>query len=572
MATFNNQNTTSSDPTPAEALTSQPSGRPHTPIIINTKRQFYRPPAAVAAATSSESRGTHNNSNTNNSRPYNNSRPNYTSTYTDRGHTTGRDTTRNYSHGYQRNGPNNTDNGGRGSAASSSYNNTPPPPLPEHVEEPILAQQLTEEQREILVEPIEKFEELTDMDNYGGDGVNENLLRGIYSNGFERPSIIQSMAIRPVLSGQDVIAQAQSGMGKTGAFCIGTLGRINTAINTTQAVVLAHTRELATQIETVFRKISTNTPVRISICIGGISPHENVASLTGNGSGERPHIVIGTPGRMIDMLTRRDTNSGIPVMDVRGIKMLVIDEADAMLGTTTNAAPSTRDGHRARQPHADNRGFVDEINKIVGLIPEAAQICLFSATMNSDFFDLVERFLRNPIKVVIKQDELTLDGIKQFCVDVDEQQYKFVTLCDLYKLLNINQSIIYCNSKRGVDYLAHNLKQTGYTVSSIHSGMDHQQRELTMADFHSGKSRVLVSTDLLARGIDVQQVSVVINYDLPENVESYIHRIGRSGRYGRKGVAINIITGEDIDKIGQIEQYYSTQIDPLPINFENLLD
>lgn len=565
MSKFNKAKNTPIDnaidfgPTPAEAAAISPTTPSPSPNNTNTseRRQFYRPPSAVAAASSGGSR------------QYNNSKHTYNSASGGRG-TGGYNNGRGFSQAYQRNSPNYLGN----ASGSSVHNNAPPapPPLPDHVDEPLPAPLLTDEQREVLVEPVEKFEDLSDTDTFGGDGVNENLLRGIYSNGFERPSIIQSRAIRPVLSGQDVIAQAQSGMGKTGAFCIGTLGRVNTAINTTQAVVLAHTRELATQIESVFRKICINTSVRITICIGGISTRDNVASLTGNGTGQRPHIVIGTPGRMIDMLTRRDTNSGIPVMDIRGIKMLVIDEADAMLGTTTEAAASGRGGHRPRHPHTENRGFVDEINKIVGIIPENAQICLFSATMNRAFFELVEKFLRNPIKVVIKQDELTLDGIKQFCVDVDEQQYKFMTLCDLYKFLNINQSIIYCNTKRSVEYLAHNLAETGYTVSSIHGTMDHQQREITMADFHSGKSRVLVSTDLLARGIDVQQVSVVINYDLPENVESYIHRIGRSGRYGRKGVAINIITNEDIDKIGQIEQYYSTQIDPLPTNFERLLD
>lgn len=461
------------------------------------------------------------------------------------------------------------DSGYSGGRRDDSY--PTPPPLSEHVEVPVLAKPISDEEREALIDPIEKFEELMDIVTHGSDGVNENLLRGIYSHGFEHPSIIQARAIRPVLSGQDVIAQAQSGMGKTGAFCIGTLGRINSAINSTQAVVLAHTRELATQIETVFRKICINTPIRITICIGGIAPRDNVASLTGNGSGQRPHIVIGTPGRMIDMLTRIDTHSGIPIMDLRAIKMLVIDEADAMLGTTTDAARSTR-GRNNYQHQTENQGFVEEINKIVALIPEAAQICLFSATMNSEFFTVVDQFLRNPIKVVIKQEELTLDGITQYCVDVGEQQYKFETMCDLYKLCNINQSIIYCNSKRGVDHLSSELQKNGFTVSSMHSSMDHQQREMTMADFHNGKSRVLVSTDLLARGIDVQQVSVVINYDLPDKVESYIHRIGRSGRYGRKGVAINFMTDHDENKIEQIQQYYHTQMEPLPANFERILD
>lgn len=459
----------------------------------------------------------------------------------------------------------------RNNSDNARSNSTTIPPLMENVEPPTPAPKLTDEQRDALTDPVEKFEDFMDQDTNGGDGVNDNLLRGIYANGFERPSIIQARAIRPVLSGQDVVAQAQSGMGKTGTFCIGTLGRINTSLNLTQAVVLAHTRELATQIESVFRKIGRNTAVRITTCIGGVRPQDNIAALTGNGTGQRPHIVIGTPGRMIDMLTRKDRFSGQPVMDTRGIKMLVIDEADAMLGTTTDAS---RGGRRRRdnQQQPERQGFLEEVNKIVTIIPQTAQICLFSATMNQEFFSLVDGFLPDPIKVLIKTEELTLDGISQFCVDVGEQQYKFETLCELYKLLNINQSIIFCNSRRGVDSLTSNLQANGYTVSSIHSGMDSQERELKMKDFTSGKSRVLVSTDLTARGIDVQQVSVVINYDLPEKVESYIHRIGRSGRYGRKGVAINIVTEHDVNKISQIEQYYSTQIEPLPADFEHLLD
>jgi translation initiation factor 4A len=404
--------------------------------------------------------------------------------------------------------------------------------------------------------PIESFEDLD---------VSDAIKRGIYSYGFERPSTIQAVAIKPVLSGKDVIAQAQSGMGKTGAFVIGTLGRLDENINATQAIVLAHTRELALQIDTVFRQIGKYTGFRFGLCIKGVPVAENIEKLTGQRGG-RPHVVIGTPGRIYDMLGRRDRDTGYDVINKSALRLMVVDEADELLGASTDSGDYGRGGDE------EQVGFLDQLYNIFKCLPRDIQVCLFSATMSPQFFDTTKNFMREPMEVLVKTEELTLDGIKQYQVNVEQQEYKFDTLCELYGLLTINQSIIYCNSLRSVDYLTRALKKNNFMVSAIHGQMTPQEREMTMADFRNGNSRVLVSTDLLSRGIDVQQVSVVINYDVPSKIESYLHRIGRSGRYGRKGVAINFVTDLDKRRVQAIEQYYSTLIDYLPANIANLLD
>ena len=348
-------------------------------------------------------------------------------------------------------------------------------------------------------------------------------------------------AINPVLSGKDVIAQAQSGMGKTATFCIGTLGRIDTDLNEIQGCVLVHTRELALQVDTVFRNIGKYTDLRFNLSVKGISPRENIEALKGT-NGPKPHIVIGTPGRVLDMIRQSALNTEF-------IKLLVFDEADELL----------------------TEGFIEQTQKIVHSMPPSVQIALFSATMSPEFFSITNKFMRDPINILVKTDELTLEGIKQYYIDCEKNEYKFDTLCDIYSVLTINQSIIYCNSQKIVEYLNNKLTESNFTVSFIHGGLTSEEREITMKDFRKGRTKVLLTTDLLGRGIDVQQVSVVINYDIPSKVESYIHRIGRSGRYGRNGVAINFITYYDRKRLTNIEQYYNTEVQPLPADIGSLV-
>ena len=379
---------------------------------------------------------------------------------------------------------------------------------------------------------IESFEDLN---------ISQDILRGIFAYGFERPSPIQRKAITPVLAGRDVIAQAQSGMGKTATFCIGTLGLIDPQLNEIQACVLVHTRELALQVDTVFRYIGKYTDLRINLSVKGILPRENKDALQGV-NGAKPHIVIGTPGRVLDMIRQSALNTEF-------IKILVFDEADELL----------------------TEGFIEQTQKIVHSMPPNVQITLFSATMSSEFFSITNKFMRNPVNILVKTDELTLEGIKQFYIDCEKNEYKFDTLCDIFSVLVVNQSIIYCNSQKIVEYLNNKLVASNFTVSFIHGGLTSQEREITMSDFRKGKTKVLLTTDLLGRGIDVQQVSVVINYDIPSKVESYIHRIGRSGRYGRKGVAINFVTYYDKKRMTNIEQYYNTELQPLPADIGSLV-
>jgi translation initiation factor 4A len=276
---------------------------------------------------------------------------------------------------------------------------------------------------------------------------------------------------------------------------------------------------------------------RVHACVGGTAVRDDIRTLQ-----ECVHIVVGTPGRVFDMINRRSLR-----MDY--VTLFVLDEADEML----------------------SRGFKDQIYSVFQFLPDKVQVALFSATMPSDVLDVTERFMRNPIRILVKRDELTLEGIKQFFVAVEREEWKLGTLCDLYESLTITQAIIYCNTRRKVDWLTEKMQEKDFTVSAMHGDMDQRERDLIMREFRSGTSRVLITTDLLARGIDVQQVSLVINYDLPTNRENYIHRIGRSGRFGRKGVAINFITQSDIRYLRDIESFYHTEIEEMPSDVAELL-
>ncbi|KAI5465903.1 P-loop containing nucleoside triphosphate hydrolase protein [Mariannaea sp. PMI_226] len=363
------------------------------------------------------------------------------------------------------------------------------------------------------------------------------LLRGVYAYGFERPSAIQQRAIMPVIKGHDVIAQAQSGTGKTATFSISVLQKIDPTVKQCQALILAPTRELAQQIQKVVIAIGDFMNIECHACIGGTSVRDDMKALQ-----DGPQVVVGTPGRVHDMIQRR-------FLKTDGMKMFVLDEADEML----------------------SRGFTEQIYDIFQLLPQSTQVVLLSATMPQDVLEVTTKFMRDPVRILVKKDELTLEGIKQFYIAVEKEEWKLDTLSDLYETVTITQAVIFCNTRRKVDWLTDKLTARDFTVSAMHGDMDQTQRDLIMKEFRSGSSRVLIATDLLARGIDVQQVSLVINYDLPANRENYIHRIGRGGRFGRKGVAINFVTAEDVRMMREIEQFYSTQIEEMPMNVADLI-
>jgi len=367
-------------------------------------------------------------------------------------------------------------------------------------------------------------------------GLKDDLTRGIFAYGFEKPSAIQQRAIAPIINGRDVIAQAQSGTGKKATFSIGVLQSIDTTLRETQALVLSPTRELAQQIQKVMLALGDYMNVQVHSCIGGKSVGEDIRKLE-NGV----HIVSGTPGRVFDMISRKSLRT-------RNIKMLVLDEADEML-----------------------RGFKEQIYDVYRYLPHATQVVLVSATLTPDVLAMTKKFMNDPIRILVKRDEITLEGIKQFFVAVEKEEWKFDTLCDLYDTLTITQAVIFCNTRRKVDWLTNKMREANFTVASMHGDMPQSERDAIMKSFRDGENRVLITTDIWARGIDVQQVSLVINYDLPNNRELYIHRIGLSGRFGRKGVAINFVKSDDIRSLRDIEQFYSTQIDEMPMNVADLI-
>jgi len=375
------------------------------------------------------------------------------------------------------------------------------------------------------------------VDNFDNMVLKDELLRGIYAYGFERPSAIQQRAIIPVIKGHDVIAQAQSGTGKTATFSISILQKIDVSINQVQALILAPTRELAQQIQKVVIALGDFMNIECHACIGGTNVRDDMAKLQSG-----VHVVVGTPGRVFDMINRRAFRTD-------QVKMFVLDEADEMLA----------------------RGFREQIYDVFQLLPASTQVVLLSATMPQEVLEVTTKFMRDPIRILVKKDELTLEGIKQFYIAVEKEDWKLDTLCDLYETVTITQAVIFCNTRRKVDWLTEKLHQREFTVSAMHGDMEQAQRDVIMKEFRSGSSRVLITTDLLARGIDVQQVSLVINYDLPTNRENYIHRIGRGGRFGRKGVAINFVTNDDVRMLRDIEQFYNTQVDEMPMNVADLI-
>eukprot|EP00184_Porphyridium_aerugineum_P001897 CAMPEP_0184703624 /NCGR_PEP_ID=MMETSP0313-20130426/28469_1 /TAXON_ID=2792 /ORGANISM="Porphyridium aerugineum, Strain SAG 1380-2" /LENGTH=410 /DNA_ID=CAMNT_0027164439 /DNA_START=105 /DNA_END=1337 /DNA_ORIENTATION=+ len=375
-------------------------------------------------------------------------------------------------------------------------------------------------------------------ESFDSMNLKEELLRGIYAYGFEKPSAIQQRAIMPLIVGRDTIAQAQSGMGKTATFVIGCLQNIDTSVSKVQAMILAPTRELAQQIQKVVEALGDYMKLKCHACIGGTRVAEDVRIF----QTDPPHLVVGTPGRVYDLINRR-------ALDTTHIKAFVLDEADEML----------------------SRGFKEQIYDVFQYMPKSCQVGLFSATMPQDVLDMTDRFMREPIRILVKKEELTLEGIKQFYIAVQQEDWKFETLCDLYGTLTITQAIIYVNQRRKVDWLKEKMTEKDFTVSCLHGDMDQKEREVIMKEFRTGSSRVLITTDLLARGIDVQQVSLVINYDLPTNRENYIHRIGRGGRFGRKGVAINFVTSEDVREMREIEKFYNTTIEEMPQDVADLI-
>lgn len=365
-----------------------------------------------------------------------------------------------------------------------------------------------------------------------------NILRGIFAHGFEKPSPIQEKAILPIIKGRDIIAQAQSGTGKTATFTIAALSLIDLSKHATQVLVLSPTRELAEQTSSVIKSIgSMMDGLKVKVLFGG--SHVDEGSIFSNKN--IPHIICGCPGRVYDMM-RRDR------IDTKNIRLVILDEADEMLSS----------------------GFKEQVYNIFQYLNNDIQVALFSATMPNHLSSITEKIMRNPVKIIVRSEMLTLEGISQFYVAVDDDKQKYATLKHIFSFISMSQCIIYCNSVRRVIDLYEAMREDEFPVSCIHSNMDKLERQKAFNDFKCGSSRVLISSNVTARGIDIQQVSIVINFDLPKCVHTYLHRIGRSGRWGRKGVGINFVTRRDVYKMKEIEQHYSSEVRELPNNLDFL--
>ncbi|WCJ34407.1 eukaryotic initiation factor 4A-III [Euphorbia peplus] len=386
----------------------------------------------------------------------------------------------------------------------------------------------------VVLETTEGVEAVTSFDEMG---LKDDLFRGMVAYGFEKPSAIQQRAILPIIKGRDVIAQGQSGTGKTSMIALAVCQLIDTSTREVQALVLSPTRELAAQTEKVILAIGDYLNIQAHACIGGKSVGDDIRKLDSG-----VHVVSGTPGRVSDMIKRR-------TLRTRAIRLLVLDESDEML----------------------SRGFKDQIYDMYRYLPPELQVVLISATLPNEILEMTSKFMTDPVKILVKRDELSLERIQQYFVEVEREDWKFETLCDLFDIMPFGQTVIFCNTKRKVDWLTEKMRGNDFTVSAMHGDMPQKERDAIMSEFRSSTTRVLVTTDVWARGLDVQQVSVVINYDLPNNRELYIHRIGRSGRFGRRGVTINLVKSEDIKILRDIEQYYSTQIGELPMNVEDIV-
>jgi translation initiation factor 4A len=366
-------------------------------------------------------------------------------------------------------------------------------------------------------------------------GLKTELLRGIYTYGFEHPSDIQKRAIPHILSGKDIIGQAQSGTGKTGAFTIGALQGVDTNRDTTQVLIILPTHELVSQTCAVLNAFSTFMPyLRVKTLVGGTSINADIAEIKAH----PPHIVVGCTGRIFDMIKRR-------VVQLSDVHLCILDEADEMLSV----------------------GFKDQIYNIFQALASTVQIALFSATMPDPILKLTEKFMRDPVRIMVEPEKLNLDGIQQYYISIFDDRSKYDAFKAVLERLTTSQTIIYINSIPRVMDLYNAMLEDGFSVCCIHSSMSKDERKDVIQKFRAGNYRLLVSSNLTARGVDIQQVNTVINFDIPKSPETYLHRIGRSGRWGRKGVAINFVTKHDIFSMKHIERHFNIDIKEFPDNF-----
>lgn len=361
--------------------------------------------------------------------------------------------------------------------------------------------------------------------------LNENIIKGVYLYGFNQPSPIQIKGIESINTGKDCLLQSQSGTGKTATYLLGVLNRIEEN-DKTQGIIIAPTRELCSQIYNVACELSKFTNITVVKAVGGTGIMESKQQL------RKSNLIVGTLGRLHHMINEK-------IIVLHSLKVFVMDEADDML----------------------TDGITEKLDFIINKIPIGIQTILISATMNVNIFNISKRLLNDPIKILLKNSEVIVDLISQFYIDSETEELKFETLLDLYNIFSASQAIIFCNTIRKVDWLKENLEKQNFTITCIHSKMTQQERDNIVQEFRDGKTRLLLTTDLLARGIDIPLVNLVVNYDLPASKETYIHRIGRCGRFGKKGVAISMVKSDDqsdIKTLQKMKQIYQMDIKEMP--------
>ena len=378
----------------------------------------------------------------------------------------------------------------------------------------------------------------TDISGFENLNLKENIIKGVYLYGFKKPSKIQVEGIKALNTGKDCILQSQSGTGKTATYLLGVINNIEEN-DKTQGLIITPTRELSLQVHLVATEICKYTKLKVELCTGSVSINQNRSKL------KTANLIIGTLGRVYHMVHENRIN-------LYHLKIFVLDEADDIL----------------------TDGVSKELNNLLNRIPDGAQTCLISATLSQNVFNLSKKIMHDPLKILLKKNEIPVDLIKQYYIDAEYEELKFDVLIDLYNLIATSQAIIFCNTIRKVEWLDKSLKEQNFSIKSIHGKMTTKERTDVVNEFRDGKSRILITTDLLARGIDIPQVNLVLNYDLPPNKETYIHRIGRCGRFGKKGIAIALVKLEDqfdVKTLNRMKTYYNMNIEPLPEDIENYL-
>ena len=352
------------------------------------------------------------------------------------------------------------------------------------------------------------------------------VLKGIEELGYEELFPIQAQAIKPLLEGKDVIGQAQTGTGKTAAFGVPMVEQLNPEVKRVQGLVLVPTRELAVQVAENIHLFAKYTKIRVLAVYGGASIERQIRELF-----RGVQIVVGTPGRIIDLLERR-------VLDLSLVKSVVLDEADRML----------------------DMGFIDDINYILSKASTHRQTSLFSATIDESVMRVCNRYMRNPSKILVSKDEIALTQMKQYFTIVN-QTGKFEALCKILREDHVDKAIIFCRTRRDTSRLTDQLRRKGYRAEALHAGFTQPQRDRAIADFRSGRLKLLVATDVAARGLDIQGITHIINYDVPMDPPVYFHRIGRTARMGGEGTAITLVSYGELSNFNNIKALTKTAIE-----------